>query len=148
MSLSVLDIFLGHHPGVASTWFKPGELADEQPITLEGTHTLGERFVRLNYTSSLLGKAIVGELTIGYADMQGQFEGTWIDAVHMGNAMMHLVGQAVAGGVLLKGTYFVGQGQRWGWEIELVASNGLPSIQMYNLAPGYDRYLGVSFALD
>lgn len=142
-----LSPFLGQYTGTARTWFEPGVLAESQPIALSAEGALADRFLRLRYTSALQGKPLEGELLVGYDPHQQRYEGSWIDSFHMGRAMLLLSSETGAAAPSLLGTYFAGEGPRWGWHIELIAQGPTRWVRMCNVPPGSAPELGVEFEL-
>ena len=61
---SFLESLVGSWEGICKTWFRPGELADESPVTGEFRLIFGGRFLRHTYEGELQGKLRAGEETI------------------------------------------------------------------------------------
>ena len=130
---------IGSWEGISRTWFEPGQLADESPITGTIRPVLDGRFVAHEYESSLQGKRIVGMAIHGYAIQRKKFVTVWIDGFHMGtDIMLSEGGDEVKGdGFSVLGSYGDPAGEsRWGWrtEVELQGEDAL-TITHYNIDP-------------
>lgn len=140
----------GAWSGTARTWFGPGSPAMEAPWAGEITPLLGGRFVRFTYRSSLEGKPLAGELTVGFHVGEGEWTAAWLDSFHTGTDLMRSVGpKREAGPIGFAGTYFAAPGHpRWGWRTELDdGAEGALRLRMYNVTPDGQEALGVEVEL-
>jgi hypothetical protein len=137
MSERLLASLVGEWRGTCRTWFEPGVLADESPITGDVRPLLGGRFFRHSYKSTTQGRARRGEETIALNSVTGRFQASWMDDFHMNNALMSSEGGATARGFTVLGHYDVApDAPPWGWrtEYEIVDDDHL-IITAYNIKP-------------
>ncbi len=132
----LLQQFIGDWQGVTKTWFQPGKLADESPISGSFRPVLEGGFVLLEYEGTHMDKPMTGMFLFGYNLQREKFEGCWIDTCHMGTGIMFCEGERTEQGFWLLSSYQSPEGSPWGWrtELELVDSNQL-GITMYNISP-------------
>jgi len=132
-----LTSLVGSWEGSARTWFEPGTLADESPVTGTFRRLLGGRFVRHEYSGMMQGKQRRGEETIAFNAVTKRFESSWMDDFHMNYAIMFSQGEAAARGFRVSGTYDVApDAPAWGWrtEYEFLDDDHL-MITAYNVSP-------------
>ena len=134
-----LSRLVGEWEGTSRTWFEPGKLADESPITGSFRPVLDGRFVAHEYEGILQGKPLVGMAIHGYATERKKFVTAWIDRFHMGTDIMLSDGEvgAEANRFSVLGSYGdPSSGPRWGWrtEIELMGDEAM-TITHYNIDP-------------
>ncbi len=129
--------FIGKWEGNCRTWFEPGKLADESPVTGEFTSVMDGLCMRHVYTGEIQGKPRRGEELLAFNHVTGLFQSSWVDDFHMNYAIMFSEGEATEGGFSVQGHYDVGADQpQWAWrtEYELVDDNHL-TITAYNITP-------------
>ncbi len=126
----------GAWQGSTKTWFEPGKLADESPITAVIRPVLNGRFVSLEYSGTLMEKPMTGMFLFGYNLQRSKFEGSWVDSCHMGTGIMFCEGERMQRGFWLLGHYDAPEGPPWGWrtEVERIDSGRLV-VTMYNITP-------------
>ena len=119
---------------------------DASRATLVVVPVLGGRFVRLDYGWAYRGAPQEGSLLVGHdagpaggEHVEGDaLTGHWIDAWHMGEAVMALRGPVPPADapIVLTGSYPAPPGPDWGWRITLVpdGADGL-RLRMDNLWP-------------
>jgi hypothetical protein len=132
---------IGKWEGKCRTWFEPGQLADESPVTGEFSEVFGGRLVRHVYTGSMKGKPRSGEEMIAFNTVANRFETSWIDSFHMNYGILFSLGNATERGFSVRGNYEVGAGHPpWGWrtEYELIDDDHL-TITAYNIMPESDE---------
>jgi hypothetical protein len=118
---ALFEELLGKWVGTCRTWFEPGKLADESPVTGEFTQVLDGRFVRHVYEGSMKGKPRHGEELIAFNSITKMYQTSWVDDFHMSDAIMFSSGAGTAKGFSVRGEYDVGEGQpKWGWRTEFV----------------------------
>ncbi|RKH30257.1 DUF1579 domain-containing protein [Corallococcus sicarius] len=130
---------VGEWEGTSRTWFEPGKLGDESPISGTIRSVLDGRFVVHEYTSSLGGKPLTGTATLGYHLDGRQFTMAWVDTFHVGSDIMSLQGEAgVSDRFSVSGSYFTGeQSPRWGWRIDMERTGpDALVITHFNVEPG------------
>jgi hypothetical protein len=137
MPEAFLKSLVGSWEGTCSTWFEPGQLADESRIKGTFRLLLGGRFLRHEYEGTIQGKPRHGDETIAFNSVTKRFETAWVDDFHMSYAIMFSDGEATERGFSVKGDYDVAPGTPpWGWKtvFELVDPTHL-TITAYNVSP-------------
>ncbi|KAA6439365.1 DUF1579 domain-containing protein [Dyadobacter flavalbus] len=132
-----LQAMTGDWEGNTKTWFEPGVIADESPMTASIRPILGGRFLLFQYQGSLDGTALEGSATIGYDLENEKFQVSWIDSFHMGTAIMHSEGSSVEHGFSVLGSYGGPEiPVPWGWRtvMQLVELDQLV-VTAYNISP-------------
>lgn len=134
-----LSRLIGSWEGISRTWFEPGKLADESPVTGTIRPVLDGRFVAHEYESSLQGKRLVGMAIHGYAIQRKMFVTAWVDGFHMGTDIMLSEGgsEFEGDGFSVLGGYGDPKiGARWDWrtEVELQGEDAM-TITHYNIDP-------------
>ena len=135
----LLSRLIGNWEGVTRTWFEPGKLADESPISGTIRPLLDGSFVAHEYEGSLQGKRLVGMAIHGYSIQRKAFVTTWVDRFHMGTDIMFSEGgnEMEGDGFSVLGSYGDPErGTRWGWrtKVELAAADRL-TVTHYNIDP-------------
>ncbi len=144
-AMALFASLAGRWEGTARTWFEPGKLADESPVSGRIEPLLGGLFLRHAYESSLQGKPRQGEETLGYNSVAQRYQVTWADTFHMNYALMHSEGAASPRGFTVFGRYDVGPTDPpWGWKTvyELADADHLV-ITAYNVSPAGEEFLAV-----
>ena len=126
--------------GSTKTWFEPGVVADESPMSGKLTSILGGRFILHEYTGELMGKPFEGVAIIGFDLATNRFQSAWVDSFHMSTAMMLSEGD---GGDKFSafGTYYTGEeSPRWGWrsDIDIIDGDNIV-FTSYNVSPEGDE---------
>ena len=92
-----------HLTKMAGKWnlaFKSWMAPNQPPMETTGTATakaiLGDRFVQMDVTSTMMGKPFTGISLTGYDKTKKKYVGTWIDSMSTG--MMRMEGTADAAG--------------------------------------------------
>jgi hypothetical protein len=132
------DALPGQWAGTLRTWFEPGVLAAEAPITgsfhaLPGTHTL-----LYAYESSHAGRPFQGMALFSYNTLTAKMEAAWSDGFHMSSNMMLSAGEMAEGGFSVLGSYAGPPGSPpWGWRtvLRLYGADRLV-VAAYNIPPG------------
>ncbi len=137
----------GDWEGTARTYFQPGVLADESPITGTIRPVLAGRFVLHEYESSIQGEALHGVALYGYDLGRGAYVTAWVDSFHNGTAVMLSEGGDAEAGLSVLGSYGDTPGEPWGWrtEVNVTGSDGL-EITHFNIPPGTDGVPAVEIA--
>lgn len=127
----------GKWKGTVRTWFEPGKLADESPISGEIRTILGGRFLLHQYQGSMMEKPLEGMAIIGYSFEQEKYQTAWIDSFHMGTGILFSEGTAIENGHSVLGSYGGSDiPEPWGWRTELaVIGTDELTITAYNIAP-------------
>ena len=121
----------GAWTGVARTWLDP-EGDPEQatwPATIESL--LGDRYVRIRYQGTCMGKPHEGEMTLGADDVEHTMY--WCDSFHTGAAPMFSTGP-VGPEIRVTGSYRAGP-ERWGWRTEYRVDGDRLVILATNIKP-------------
>ncbi|MEZ5992705.1 MAG: DUF1579 domain-containing protein [Planctomycetota bacterium] len=144
---ALLASMVGEWQGVAKTWFEPGKLGDESPITGNTRLALDGMFLLHEYEGTLMGGPMKGLAIIGRSLGEQQWQVAWIDSVHNGTRIMHSVGEkdAPADKTNVFGTYPAGDGSPdWGWRttLEMRTPDNLV-ITHYNITPEGEESPGV-----
>ena len=132
----MLNRLVGVWQGPTTTWFEPGVVADESPMTGKITAVLDGSFLLHEYNGEMLGKTLSGVAIYGFDLTTNKFQAAWIDSFHMSTGILFSEGEP---GDKFKalGSYFAGEGEpRWGWrtEIDIVDDNNIV-ITAYNITP-------------
>lgn len=127
----------GTWSGTVRTWFEPGKLADESPITGTIRAVLDGRFAVHEYQTSMQGKPVMGLAIHGYHIDLARYETAWVDSFHNGTAIMFSHGQAADAGMSVLGHYPAPEGEPWGWRTEIaMPDDDHLVITHYNIVPG------------
>ncbi len=132
-----LDLLAGEWEGTTRTWFKPGELGDEQPNRGTIRPILDGRFLLHEYTTSLMDSDCQAVAIYGYNLQRQRFEAAWVDTCHNGTAIMFSTGKTSHPIFSATGQYGdPEQGPLWGWrtEIDVVDADHI-TITMFNITP-------------
>jgi hypothetical protein len=128
---------VGNWEGVTTTWFEPGVVADESPMTGRITPILGGRFMLYEYSGSLTGKEFEGVAIIGFDLATNKFQLAWVDSFHMSTGIMFSEGEPGDEFSVL-GSYDAGGPDvpRWGWrtEIDVIDGDNIV-VTAYNITP-------------
>ncbi len=135
---------VGSWAGTAQTWFEPGKLADESPITGTIRLAAGGRFAVHEYQASLKDTAIEGLAIHGYHIDLARYETAWIDSFHTGTSILFSLGAEATGDnapltaepLSVLGHYPAGDGPPWGWRTTLtMPSADQITITHFNIIP-------------
>ena len=135
-----LSLLVGEWTGAAKTWFEPGVVGDESPMTGRMKAILGGRFILHEYTGSMAGKPFEGVAIYGFDLATNKFQSAWIDSFHMSTGIMFSEGES-GEKFNVSGSYFAGEGEpRWGWrtEIDVIDKRNIV-IAAYNISPDGDE---------
>jgi hypothetical protein len=129
----------GSWQGIASTWFEPGTVADESPVSGTMRLILDGRFILHEYSGSFGGKPLEGIAILGYHMALEKYQSAWIDSFHNGTAIMFSEGKKGSDRLAVLGSYaYVTPEveQHWGWrtEIEMPGEDEV-KITAYNISP-------------
>ena len=140
-----LAALAGEWRGTTRTWFEPGKLANEAPISGSMRLVLGGRFLLHEYECTMQGKPEHGMALYGHHLDEGLHEAAWIDTFHTGSAIQFAQGGGA--GFSVFGTYFAGDGEpRWGWRTTITQPDDQRVlIVMSNVPPGGDEAKAVEF---
>lgn len=136
-SKELFEKMIGKWQGNCRTWFEPGKLADESPVSGTIEAILGQRFLRHIYTGTMQGTPRHGEELLAFNSVSLNFQSSWIDSFHMNYAIMFSEGKSMGAGFEVLGEYDVGEGHpKWSWRTEyrLVGTDQL-NITAYNISP-------------
>ena len=135
----------GNWEGIATTYFKPDELADTSPIKGNIKEILNGLFLLHEYEGTLMKNKMLGLAIYGYNENKNQFEIAWVDTQHMGSGIMFSTGKNTDNVFSVLGQY-TGQDESevWGWRtsLKLKGPDNL-TIQHFNITPDDQEYLGV-----
>ena len=130
-----LSLLEGTWEGITRTWFDPGQLSDESPMTGTMKVILGGRFVMHEYKGSMQGKPFEGIAIYGYHLPSKKFQCAWVDSFHMGTGIMHSEGNNTNGRFSVNGSYGAGE-EVWGWRTDLeMEGDDKIVITAYNITP-------------
>src|SRR5688572_18140026 len=131
--------FTGDWQGTSKTYFEPGVVADESAVEATVRPLFDNRFVQLNYKSSLQGKPFEGSMILGLHLLDNNWQMSWVDTFHMGTGIMHASGPYINDSFNVLGRYSTGgdNPEYWGWRtvIERNGSDGF-TLKAYNIEPG------------
>lgn len=128
----------GEWEGTAKTWFEPGVIGDESPVTGKIRSVLGGRFIIHEYTGSMSGKILEGVTIYGFDCMRGVYQTVWIDSFHMGTAIMHSESKPGTESLNVMGYYDTNEEgtEKWGWRSEIkIIDNDNFVLTAYNVTP-------------
>lgn len=134
---SRLKQLVGEWAGMTKTWFRPGELADEQMMRGTIRSVMNGRFLIHEYTTKLVGYDCEGLTIYGYNLDTGHFETALIDSCHTRYAVQFSQGTHTDNSFSALTHYAdPGGGPDWGWrtEIEIVDADHI-TITAYNITP-------------
>jgi hypothetical protein len=146
-----LEQLVGAWRGTARTSYGPNHPPESAAWEATLALLLGGRFLRATYTSSAMGSAIAGELTIGYSSSERRWTMSWIDSFHTSPAILSSQGEAGDLQLRASGDYFAGEGQpRWGWRTEIDESEAPARLRivMTNIKPGGEESPAVEIDLE
>ena len=133
--------FAGEWEGSTTTWFEPGVVGDESPMTATIKQILGGRFLLHEYTGSMAGKPFEGIAIYGFDLATNRYQASWADSFHMSTGIMFSEGEP-GEKFSVTGSYDAGGPDvpRWGWrtELEMVDDNNLV-VTAYNITPDGDE---------
>ena len=127
----------GEWEGVTKTWFEPGVLADESPMTGRITSILGGRFLLYEYSGILAQRPFEGVAIYGHDLATDRFQAAWVDSFHMSTGIMFSEGDPGERFAVL-GSYDAGGPDipRWGWRTEITVMNDDNIVvTAYNITP-------------
>ena len=132
---------VGDWDGTTKTWFEPGVVADESPMTGTIRTILDGRFLIHEYSGSLSSKPFEGVAICGFDLATNKFQSAWIDSFHMSTGIMFSEGDPGEKFNVL-GSYDAGglDVPRWGWrtEIDFIDDNNIV-ITAFNIMPDGDE---------
>lgn len=132
---------VGDWSGMTQTWFEPGVIADESPMTGTIRPILGGRFVSHEYSGTLSGTPFEGVAIYGFDLATNKFQAAWVDSFHMSTGIMFSEGDPCEQFAVL-GSYDVGGPDvpRWGWrtEIDIIDDDNIV-IAAFNISPEGDE---------
>lgn len=134
----MLASMAGNWKGITKTWFEPGVLADESPMTGNIKVILDGRFILHEYEGMLQGKPFSGIAICGYYIAENKFQCAWVDSFHMGTGILFSENKQEKKEFSVLGHYGGSEtNPAWGWrtEMELTSNNKL-CITAYNITPG------------
>ncbi len=137
----LFEKLIGQWHGTCRTWFEPGKLADESPVSGTIAAVLDGPFLRHTYDGTIQGKPRHGEEMLAFNTVTKTFQSSWVDSFHMNYAIMFSEGESTDRGCHVRGDYDVGEDQpKWGWrtEFQLVGDDQLV-ITAYNVGPDGDE---------
>jgi hypothetical protein len=145
---ALLQRLVGTYTGRARLWFEPGEPRDDEPATCGATPLLGNRFVRLEYSTRIGGEDQTGSATVGCVLDRSMWQIAWVDTFHTGLTIMFLEGPYEPGATKVdtRTTYSVGDGPAWGWRTALEPTGDGIVVQHFNVTPDGDEMLAVDMA--
>jgi hypothetical protein len=136
----LLSQLVGDWTGIAKTWFEPGILADESPVSGVIRPLLDGRFVLHEYEGTVVGEAMKGMAIFGYHVNRGIYECAWINNLHLGTGMMYSTGSGLENGFSVLGSYNdTGHGPEWGWRTSVeIVDPDTTTITAFNISPTGD----------
>ena len=135
--------FAGAWEGAITTWFDPSTPPEESRTRASIELVLGGRFLRVQYTGTVTGKAHAGEMLLAYEKDEKRYSLAWIDSFHTGTALMVSIGDATPDGAIsVLGSYAAGE-ERWGWRTVLRAEPDDLVLEAFNVAPDGKEYPAV-----
>jgi hypothetical protein len=95
----VLKKMVGKWNVSVKSWMDPKAPPMESAGTAEAKPILGDRFIQMNFSSTMMGKPFTGIATTGYDNVKKKFVGTWIDS--MSTSIMRSEGKLEADGKMV-----------------------------------------------
>ena len=121
---------IGEWSGAAHTWIDPAADPEAAIWTARVDSVLDGRFTRVQYASTVVGKAHTGELTFGTDDVGHTMY--WIDSFHTGRSPLWSVG--LPGPIEVRGSYRAGD-EVWGWRTAAHFDGTTLRLSMWNASP-------------
>lgn len=126
--------------GPTTTWFDPSTPPDHNHTQACFEAVLGGRFLRLQYSGTVIGKPHAGEMLFAYEIDEKRYSLAWIDSFHTGTMLMISVGNITADGAIsVLGSYAAGD-QRWGWRTVLHPNPDNLILEAFNVMPDGTEY--------
>lgn len=145
---SLLRSLEGKWEGITKTWFEPGKLADESPISATFQPQLDNRFSLMEYHGTICGDPLHGKLTVGYYNMRERAEVAWIDSFHMGFGILFSTGEISPDGFSVVGHYPAGEGPDWGWRTQMIVQDtDHVTLRSFNIMPDHPEALAIETVL-
>lgn len=125
-------------------WMSPEGAPLESLSSAMVSPMVNGKFVCIEYTWSVDGSLVEGELFIGYEPKPGLVTVVWVDAWHNGSRFMICQGEVRPDGALsVLGAYPAPEGPDWGWRTVITPGEASFSLRMYNIPPGGADMLAV-----
>jgi hypothetical protein len=134
-----LAALVGQWTGTKRIFLFPDDPVRESLSKMTVAFIAQEKFMTFQYTWSDEGQPQDGLL------MLGKEKASWVDSWHMQEGMMNLtVEEQTPGLITAKGSYSVGDGPEWGWQITIQPKpDGTFAFTMYNIEPDANPELAV-----
>ncbi|MHA2503598.1 MAG: hypothetical protein ACXAE3_12095 [Candidatus Kariarchaeaceae archaeon] len=135
--MEALTDILGSWKGTNRVWLKPGDdpLVSESELHVSTT----DQGFRLDY---LWEESGLQEGSIVVYPVSGSVTANWIDTWHTSEELYTCEGTSDAGLDVLT-HYPAGEGEPWGWRINVIPEGEKLRLQMYNIPPGTQGVLAV-----
>lgn len=135
-----LSPLTGEWTGQTRTWLEPGQPPEETVTEARVESILGGRFLRVQYTGTVMGKPHAGEMLFAFEVDAKEHSLAWVDSFHTGTALMLSKGAPSAdGAVSVLGSYAAGA-ERGGWRTVLRPDSARLVIEAFNIAPAGEEY--------
>lgn len=134
---ALLAGMVGKWKGTARTWFEPGKLADESPITGETRLILDGMFLLHEYEGAMQGAPLKGLAIHGYDLGASRWTTAWVDSFHNGTNILLSLGEkgAPPDKANVLGHYPAPTGPDWSWRTTLEVKDKQLVITHYNITP-------------
>jgi hypothetical protein len=133
----MLKRLVGAWQGPTTTWFEPGVVADESPMTGKISAILDDSFLLHEYRGEMEGKPFSGVAIYGFDLATNKFQSAWVDSFHMSTGILFSEGEPGDKFKVL-GSYDAGGPDvpRWGWRTEIaIVDDDHMVITAYNITP-------------
>ncbi len=145
--MNIIDKMLnltGNWQATYRLWMRPDSDALESPSHAIVSPMVNGKMACIEYTWTVEGNLVEGELFIGYENQSQQVTVVWVDAWHNGERFMICQGDVRPDGALtVLGAYPPPYGPDWTWRTVIALEEAGFSLRMYNIPPGGPELLAV-----
>jgi len=125
-------------------WMAPDSDAQESSSRAIVSPMVNGKMACIEYTWTVEGILVEGELFIGYENQSQQVTVVWVDSWHNGERFMICQGEVRPDGALsVLGEYPPPYGPDWTWRTVIAVNEAGFSLRMYNIPPGGPELLAV-----
>lgn len=140
--------FTGTWAGSTKLYLEPGVVHSDDPIAASVHVVSGGYALLFGYVGSHGEAPTNGTMVISYDEATGRHAMGWVDSFHSKTLMCLSGDRAPDGAIAVQGTYDIGDGQTYGWHIELrLETPQSLALRMYNVMPGEEPALAVETLL-
>ena len=145
--MTIIDTLIGYAGSWKpkyKVWMSPDATPLESISSAIVSPMVNGKFVCIEYTWTVDGNLVEGEMFIGFEPRTRMVTMVWVDAWHNGDRFMICEGEVQPDGALsVLGSYPAPEGPDWGWRTVIEPGDGSFSLCMYNIPPGGAELLAV-----